>query len=97
VSADNVYFSENFVKKKNSTYNSTIHLPLKLILVTYSSYCETVTENTYFCSDFILFNCQNFSDFQNWNHHNRTSLYPTGTITTELLFIQDHLKLRLMN
>jgi hypothetical protein len=49
VSADNVHFSENFEKKKNSTYNSTAHLnlPLKLILVTHSSYCEILTENTY--------------------------------------------------
>lgn len=82
VSSDHVHFKENFVKQKNSTYNSTIHLNLsfKLILVTHSSYCEILTENPYFWSDFILFSTATaFQTFQ------------TGPILTELLFIQDHL------
>jgi len=56
VSSDNVHFIENFVKQKNSPYNSTIHLnlPLKFLLVTHSSYCEILTENTYLWSDYIL-------------------------------------------
>lgn len=82
VSSDNVYFKENFVNQKNSTYNSTIHLnlPLNLILVTHSSYCAILTENTYCWSDFILLlTATIFQTLQ------------TGPIVTELLFIQDHL------
>jgi len=82
VSSDDVHFKENFVKQKNSTYNSTIHLnlPLNLILVTHSSYCAILTENTYFWSDFILLLAATI--FQTLQ---------TGTIVTELLFVRDHL------
>jgi len=79
VSSYNVHFKENFVNQKNSTYNSTIHLnlPLNLILVTHSSYCAILTENTYCWSDFILLlTATIFQTLQ------------TGPITTELLFIQ---------
>ena len=82
VSSDNVHYKENFVKQKNSTYNSTIHLnlPFNLILVIHSSYCEILTENTYFWSEFILLSTATI--FQSLQ---------TGPIVTEFLFIRDHL------
>jgi hypothetical protein len=50
------------------------------ILVTHSSYCEILTENTYFWSDFILLSTATI--FQTLQ---------TGHIVTELLFIRAHL------